>query len=399
MSRSATAGYLTALAESSTRLARLWHLTRRDGTEHFFTTHDQALTFEGNSYSPLEGFSISAVETSVDWSVDNATLLAFLNSSLVEQDVRNGRLDNADVKIHIVHWDDIALGSIKFISGTIGNVRLTDKGIYEAEFRSLMQKYTQVIGGVYQVPCEADLGDAWCRVPIEPPEVESSTAYDLPQDAGAQNPSFDANGAALGPSFVRARLLGTDEDPDLPDWQDAIYEVTTAGITGTDSQPAFDPTPGNTTAWGSVVFTAREAWQRAITVKALGGSEPRRVFQVAELTPSGEPTAGGTPGRDYFPDDSMNGGAVIWVTGDNAGTPAMEVKNFIADVNTDGDQQIELFLPMSYAIQVGDTALIYRGCDQTRPTCRDIFDNLVNHRGFPDIPGSRFLFRYPDARF
>lgn len=396
MSRSATAGFLTALAKSSTRLARLWHLTRLDGVEHFFTTHDRALVFGGDSYSPLEGFSISAVETAIDFSVDNATLLAFLNSAAMELAVRNGRLDGAEVKIHIVHWDNIGLGDIKFISGTIGNVRLTDKGIYEAEFRSLMQKYAQPIGGFYQVPCETNLGSAWCRIPIAPPEVQSSAQYDLPLDPGAQNP-VDAI-AGLGYSFVRARDISTGADPLIPDWQDAIYEVTVAGLTDTGSQPAFDPTPGATTVWGSATFTAREAWQRAITVTALDPTEPRRIFYVAELTPAAPATGDVTPGRHYFPDDCMNGGAVLWVTGDNAGAPAAEVKNFVGDTGTIIEQEISLFLPMPYAIQVGDTALIYRGCDYTRASCRDIFGNLVNHRGFPDIPGSRYLFRYPDAR-
>lgn len=35
------------------------------------------------------------------------------------------------------------------------------------------------------------------------------------------------------------------------------------------------------------------------------------------------------------------------------------------------------------------------GCDRQLGTCRDRFDNVVNFRGFPHIPGSDFVLRYP----
>jgi hypothetical protein len=35
------------------------------------------------------------------------------------------------------------------------------------------------------------------------------------------------------------------------------------------------------------------------------------------------------------------------------------------------------------------------GCDRQLSTCRDRFDNVVNFRGFPHIPGNDFVLRYP----
>ncbi|MBI4922470.1 MAG: DUF2163 domain-containing protein [Devosia nanyangense] len=35
------------------------------------------------------------------------------------------------------------------------------------------------------------------------------------------------------------------------------------------------------------------------------------------------------------------------------------------------------------------------GCDRQHATCRDRFANVANFRGFPHIPGSDFLLRYP----
>jgi hypothetical protein len=37
------------------------------------------------------------------------------------------------------------------------------------------------------------------------------------------------------------------------------------------------------------------------------------------------------------------------------------------------------------------------GCDRQLRTCRNRFDNVVNFRGFPHIPGNDFVMRYPRA--
>jgi uncharacterized phage protein (TIGR02218 family) len=48
---------------------------------------------------------------------------------------------------------------------------------------------------------------------------------------------------------------------------------------------------------------------------------------------------------------------------------------------------ITLQQAMPYAINVGDTYTMYAGCDKTHATCIAKFNNVVNFRGFPFIPG------------
>lgn len=43
----------------------------------------------------------------------------------------------------------------------------------------------------------------------------------------------------------------------------------------------------------------------------------------------------------------------------------------------------------------GDMVRLEPGCDKTVETCRVKFDNLLNFRGFPDIPGEDWLVAYP----
>jgi len=44
---------------------------------------------------------------------------------------------------------------------------------------------------------------------------------------------------------------------------------------------------------------------------------------------------------------------------------------------------------------VGDTFGVTAGCDRRFATCQAKFDNAVNFRGFPHIPGSDYVLRHP----
>jgi uncharacterized phage protein (TIGR02218 family) len=46
-----------------------------------------------------------------------------------------------------------------------------------------------------------------------------------------------------------------------------------------------------------------------------------------------------------------------------------------------------LVLPMPYSIASGDTYNLIKGCDKTLITCAERFDNIVNFRGEPSVPG------------
>jgi hypothetical protein len=187
-------------------------------------------------------------------------------------------------------------------------------------------------------------------------------------------------------------LLPIESNLDV--FKDLLYEVTTAGTTA-GSQPTYDETIGNTTNDGTAVLTARRAWTTEVTVTAVDGTDPRKKFTVTELTPN---SGAGIDGKDDFPDDSLNGGIVAWATGNNSGRN-MEIRDFVADDGITITQDIELFLDMPRDIVIGDTAHVWRGCDKRLlEDCRDIFDNVVNNRSEPYIPGVGKIFTYPDAK-
>ncbi len=210
--------------------------------------------------------------------------------------------------------------------------------------------------------------------------------------------------------FIRSvRQMGSDNDAYFEDialnlvdttialatdFDDRIYKVTTAGTTAA-VQPTFDTGVGNTTADGTVVFTTEEAWSRAIEVIAVDGTELRKIFTVTELTPN---SSGVTAGRDFFDDDSMNGGVVIWETGDNAEV-AMEIRDFTADDGATIEQILETFIDLPFNVVIGDKARVYRGCfKRWELDCIAIFANGKNHRGWPLIPGEDQVFQSPDPK-
>ena len=72
-------------------------------------------------------------------------------------------------------------------------------------------------------------------------------------------------------------------------------------------------------------------------------------------------------------------GLLTFTSGANNGL-SMEVKTYVPGT-------ITLVLPMYYTIAPGDTYSMYPGCDKLRPTCVTKFNNIVNFRGEPDLPG------------
>ncbi len=73
-------------------------------------------------------------------------------------------------------------------------------------------------------------------------------------------------------------------------------------------------------------------------------------------------------------------GSITFTSGANNGI-SVEVKLF----QQGGD--ITLSLPTAYDITVGDTYTMSAGCDKRFSTCRDRYENTINFRGEPHIPG------------
>ena len=95
-------------------------------------------------------------------------------------------------------------------------------------------------------------------------------------------------------------------------------------------------------------------------------------------------------GLESFDDDSFTAGKLTFTGGANQGD-AMEVKRHHADGES---VTLELWQAMAEPIAPGDTFVVTAGCDKRFDTCRSRFNNVINYRGFPHIPGNDFILRY-----
>lgn len=87
--------------------------------------------------------------------------------------------------------------------------------------------------------------------------------------------------------------------------------------------------------------------------------------------------------------DFFNRGTATFTTGALAGCRPVEV----FDWSVGG--LVALWTDLPEPPEVGDTLELMQGCDKTRAACL-VYDNVVNFRGFPDVPGSDQVLRYPN---
>ena len=97
-------------------------------------------------------------------------------------------------------------------------------------------------------------------------------------------------------------------------------------------------------------------------------------------------------GLDSFVDGWFTAGKLTFTGGANAGL-SVEVKTH----RNSGAVSFELWQAMPEPIVIGDAFTVTAGCDKSFGTCHDRFNNVVNFRGFPHIPGNDFVLRYPTA--
>lgn len=258
------------LLEETTTLATCWKLTRRDGVNLGFTSHDRDLVIDAITYKAATGFTPSMIASSSNLAVDNLDVEGMLSGdAITETDIHAGLYDFAEIAIFQVNYDDLSQGKLRLRSGWLGEVSYGSNK-FIAEVRGLTQKLTKTLGELFSPACRASLGDARCKVNL------------------------------------------------------STYTFTGA-ITSVTSNSVFKDT---------------------------SRSETSGYF-------------------DY--------GVITFTSGANDGL-AMEVKSFV-------DKTITLVMPMPFTLAVSNTYSISAGCDKTFETCIARFNNAINFRGEPHLPG------------
>ncbi|MGL4395569.1 MAG: DUF2163 domain-containing protein [Hyphomicrobium sp.] len=161
------------ILSGATTLCWCWRLTRADGVRLGFTDHDRALIFDGTTFEASAGFTASDIKESIGLSVDNLDVTGALSSqALDEHDLARGLYDDARVEIFRVNWQAVA-ERVLMRSGSLGEVRRSGLA-FTAEVRGLAHYLQQPMGRLYQLTCDADLGDARCKVNLSSPSYRGT---------------------------------------------------------------------------------------------------------------------------------------------------------------------------------------------------------------------------------
>ncbi len=97
-------------------------------------------------------------------------------------------------------------------------------------------------------------------------------------------------------------------------------------------------------------------------------------------------------GADSFAEGWFDRGRLVVVSGEGAGLAGVIRRDL---KQPGGSRKIELWEALRADILPGDIIRLEAGCDKTPEHCRLKFNNMLNFRGFPTIPGEDWLMSYP----
>lgn len=181
-------------------------------------------------------------------------------------------------------------------------------------------------------------------------------------------------------AFAETKIIGLTEDLSSELDFDGKYLLCTQGGTTASSSPDYDQPVGTEITDGSAKFMIMSAWR--VPAIVLQGTD-RANFRAIVI--------GDTRGRSNT--TWYNSGIVEWTEGANKGR-ATEMKDVDYEGGENDVYDIELWLPQSEIPVIGDFLMLQAGCDQRRETCRDKFNNVINFRGEPDLPGDDAIESY-----
>lgn len=358
-------------ASDALSTATIWKVTLVNGTVAGFTNHDEDISYDDGgglvTYVSAQGFSRTDLQTAAALEVDSTEVSGMLVSpAITEDDLIAGLWDFAAVVISLVNHRDLSQGRMVYRTGTLGEVTL-DRGSFKTELRGLSQAYTRTVGQLTSPACRTTLGSSLCKVNLTPFTVTGTLTGVNPNNQTVYDTSRTEPGPTAGPSIT------------------GITRANPGRVTLSASLGLPNGSP-------IVISGVLGMLQVNTTTTASNIASDGKSFDLPVDTSSFPSYTGGgtvTPlGADsgYF-----DNGVFTWTSGPNNGF-SIEVHSYVPG-------QITFVLPIGFpsigkaAPQVGDTYSLHAGCDYSMATCRDRFNNIVNFRGEPYLPGTDKLMQ------
>lgn len=158
------------LAAGGTQTAHAWILRRADGAVFGFTDHDSDLTVEGVVCRAATGLDAKDMTSELGMAAGGGEVIGVLQAAaLREDDIVGGAYDGAEIRSFLCDCES-PFETLLLDVAIIGEIK-RDETAFVAELRGPAHRLTEETGRLYQQNCDADFGDAQCRIDLNRPDL------------------------------------------------------------------------------------------------------------------------------------------------------------------------------------------------------------------------------------
>lgn len=228
------------------------------------------------------------------------------------------------------------------------------------------------------------------------------TAFSLQQTTGLSVDNSEAMGALSDAAITEADLsAGRFDDAEveswLVNWEDpSIRNLQFRGTIG-EVQAGGGAFRAELRGLSEVLNQSKGRVFQSLCSAGLGDAacgidlDDPAYFAVATVTGSSNAGTLTVVGLETFQDGWFERGALEILNGVASGLSG----SIKFDTRLSTESQIRLWEELRGSVAPGDQVKVTAGCDKRLATCRDKFNNLLDFRGFPDIPGEDWMMAYP----
>lgn len=208
MAKDISTNLLTSIRSPNATLAICVEVKRRDGRIIRMTNHDTDLTIDTHVHRHDIPFTLAAISSGSQLSTDNTELTLFASDDgpITMGDFRDGLYDHADVRIYEVDYENLSYGIMTLRKGWFGPVDRNQHRVVKVTITGLLKILDFEVGRIYQPSCDADFGDARCKIAVRQAQAYSALnpyfvgdwtyvyRTSLMTAIPIVNPSFEADG-------------------------------------------------------------------------------------------------------------------------------------------------------------------------------------------------------------
>ena len=193
------------LASGQHSLAWAVEIIRPDATAFRWCSGTRPATIDGDTYTPIDGLTLSSIAMSVGLAVDNGKFTIGDSADVLREDILDGVWDGSSYRLFQYNWASPADGIIPWPSGWLADAE-PRVGAYDIEFRDLRQALQQDTTRIHEFACTYTLGDPdTCRKDLS---TFTDTGVAITAVAGAR--VFTASGYTEAADYAtEGRMLFT----------------------------------------------------------------------------------------------------------------------------------------------------------------------------------------------